>query len=67
MSELRNGFYFQSAMTRRNAGADAVQTLSVFCDFRGSTYQFELQTPDGELTHAVISTLNPFLDSLALR
>jgi hypothetical protein len=66
LSELRNGYYIQSTMRRRPVDGSPVQILSLFCDYRGTTYELELRTPDGELTNAVISVLNPFLDSLSL-
>jgi CubicO group peptidase (beta-lactamase class C family) len=67
LSELRNGYYLQSVMSRSLQNGTDIQTLSIFCDHRGTRYVFFLQTPDGDLTNAVISALNPFLDSLSLR
>jgi CubicO group peptidase (beta-lactamase class C family) len=61
--EMRNGYFFQSQMTRDGNGH---QRIAMHSNHRGVNYLFELKTPEGELTHAIISTLNPFLDSLEL-
>ncbi len=61
--EMRNGYYFQSQMTRDGEGT---QTIAMHSNHRGENYLFELTSADGELTYAIISTLNPFLDSLQL-
>jgi CubicO group peptidase (beta-lactamase class C family) len=61
--EMRNGYFFQSQMTRDGNGR---QRLAMHSNHRGVNYLFELTAPEGELTHAIISTLNPFLDSLEL-
>ena len=62
--EMRNGYYFQSHMSRDGHGS---QTIAMHSNHRGENFLFKLTSPDGELTHAIISTLNPFLDSLELR
>ena len=62
-AEMRNGYYFQTVMTR----AENAQRLALHTTHSGSNYLLELQTPDGEMTYAIIDVLNPFLDSLNIR
>ena len=61
--EMHNGYYFQSYMSREQG----LQKLIVHSSHNGKKYLFELKSPEGELTLAIISTLNPFLESLELR
>ena len=67
LGEMRNGYFFQSVMFRGEERGKRHQTIAMHVSHRGRNYAFSLQAPEGELTYAVISVLNPFLDSLTLR
>lgn len=63
-SELRNGYFFQNVVSE---DAQGVLTLNMHCNHRGSNYLLTLRTTEGELSPAIISVLNPFLDTLTFR
>jgi CubicO group peptidase (beta-lactamase class C family) len=63
-SELRNGYFFQNVV---NEDAQGMLTLNMLCNHRGTNYLLTLRTTEGELSPAIISVLNPFLDTLTFR
>jgi CubicO group peptidase (beta-lactamase class C family) len=63
-AELRNGYFFQNVVSEDAQGA---LTLNMHCNYRGTNYLLTLHATEGELSPAIISVLNPFLDSLTFR
>ena len=64
--EFRNGYFYRGLSYRLDANGEPRHALSLYVSNRGVSYVFTLSVSDGELTHAIIATLNPFLDSLYL-
>jgi len=67
LNELRNGYFFRGISYSFKHLGKGYQEISLHCINRDTNYLFSLKVPQGALTHAVINTLNPFLDSLYLR
>jgi hypothetical protein len=42
-------------------------TLNMHCNYRGTNYLLTLHATEGELSPAIITVLNPFLDTLTFR
>ena len=64
--EFRNGYFYRGMSHLKDSNGDRHQALSLYVSNRGVSYVFTLSVADGELTHAIINTLNLFLDSLYL-
>jgi CubicO group peptidase (beta-lactamase class C family) len=62
--ELRNGYFFQNVVSEDGQGA---LTLNMHCNYRGANYLLTLHATEGELSPAIITVLNPFLDTLTFR
>ena len=65
--EFRNGYFYRGLSYRLDANGEPRHALSLYVSNRGVSYVFTLSVSDGELTHAIIATLNPFLDSCTYR
>jgi len=64
--EFRNGYFYRGVSYLKDSNGDRHHALSLYVNNRGVSYIFTLSVADEELTHAIINTLNPFLDSLYL-
>ncbi|MCF8475293.1 MAG: beta-lactamase family protein [Emcibacter sp.] len=64
ISELRNGYIYQGAIVTDDQAEK--KRIFLYCRTQNQKYGFILTVPEGQLTHEIIQTLNPFLDSLDL-
>ncbi|PCI52743.1 MAG: hypothetical protein COB36_14440 [Alphaproteobacteria bacterium] len=65
ISELRNGYIFRGGILS-NKGKNTKQIL-LYSTTQKYKYSFILTVPAGQLTHEIIQSMNPFLESLDLR
>jgi CubicO group peptidase (beta-lactamase class C family) len=63
MTEFKNGYFFQSVVYLDQKG---YRRIALYCAYRGKNYIFTLKNKPENITHLVISVLNPFLSSLSL-
>jgi hypothetical protein len=63
-AEVRNGYFFQNVVSEDGQGA---LTLNMHSNYRGTNYLLTLHAMEGELSQAIITVFNPFLDTLTFR